>query len=209
MAIVFNVTLGGEHMQGQGVLVFLRPVSEQRNVLIHAWQVLIASAGASESFEYESVISTNVFSRRNPPHYILSDTMEVQPGSLLEAVSSGELSPRLQMAPHDLAQEKLTQQQAGVINNTHPHIELDCNWLVNNRRALTVPNLGDGAVSSFEYEPSLYFMVARPPLVGQTYNLQDFANMTRYPIPDTDTEVYVNVSSDDEGRWLFTFSERV
>jgi hypothetical protein len=209
LATVFNVTLDGEQMLGQGVLVFLRPVTAQRDVFIHAWQVLIASSGDNESFEYESVISTNVFSRRNPPHYILSDTMEVRPGSLLRVVSADELSPRLEMAPADLAQEKLSPQQAGVINNTDPHIELDCNWLVNNRLVLTVPILGDGAVSSFEYEPNLYFMVARPPLVGQTYNLQDFANMTRYPLPTTDTEVYISVTSGDEGRWNFTFSERV
>jgi len=198
-----------ESMQGKGVLVFLRPVTSQRNVLIHAWQVLNTSAGATGSFEYDPVISTNVFSRRNPPHYILSETIAVQPGSLLQAVSAGDLVPQLQMAPTSLAREKLTPQQVGVINNTDPYIELDCNWLVNGRSVVTVTHLGEGMTCPFEYEPNLYFMVARPPLVGQTYNIHDFTQMTRYPIPTTDTGVYVSVSSDAEGRWNFTFNEKI
>lgn len=209
MATVFNVTMDTENMQGKSVLVFLRPANAQSNARIHAWQVLTPSAGATASFEYNPAISTHVFSRRDPPNYIRSETMEAHPGSLLEAVSSEGLSPKLQQAPTSLAQEKLTPQQTGVINHTDPHIELDSKWLVNGKAVVTLPDLGDGMVSAFEYEPNLYFMVARPPLVGQRYNIEDFANMTRYPIPTTDTEVYVNVSSGEEGRWNFTFSEKI
>lgn len=201
--------MSAESMQEKAVLVFLRPVSPQREVFIHAWQVLTTSSGVTGSFEYAPMIATNVFSRRNPPYYILSDTVKVQPGSLLQAVNSDGLSPKLVMAPDNLAREKLTPQQTGVINNTSPCIELDCNWLVNGRLAATIPNLGEGVACTFEYEPILYFMVARPPLVGQTYNIQDFANMTGYPIPTTATDVYVGISSDEEGRWGFTFSEKI
>lgn len=208
MATVFNVTMNAENMEGKGVLVFLRPNAMPNDALVHAWQVLIPSAGSMASFEYDPVISANVFSRRNPPHYILSDTNEVQPGSLLEALSTEGVSPKLQVAPTTLAEEHLSPTQVGVINHTHPHVELDCNWLVSGSLVVTIPNLGDGETCLFELEANLYFIVDRPPLVGETYSTQHFSDMTCYPVPAADSEIYVNVI-EDQGRWQFTFSERV
>lgn len=208
MATTFHVTMNAENMEGKGVLIFLRPTSLPRDALVHAWQALIPSTGSTASFEYNPVISSHVFSRRDPSHYILSDTNNVHPGSLLEAVSSEGLSPKLQMAPTSLAEEKLTPTQVGVINHTHPHVELDCNWLVSGRPVVTVPNLGDGETCPFELEPNLYFMVARPPLVGETYSPDNFADMTCYPAPAVDSEIYINVI-EDQGRWQFVFNERV
>ena len=208
MAIEFRVAMDAEKMQGNSVLVFLRPIPPHRNNLIHAWQVLSVSEGTSESFEYDAVITTNVTSRRYPPHYIISETMEVQPGSLLEVVSSSELSAKLQMADSSLARDKLTPHQVGVINRTEPYIQLDCNWLVSGRPVVTMPDLEEGGCCTFEYEPNLYFGVAMPPLVGQCYDSHVFSNMTSYPIPTTTTEVFVTVSS-NKGGWDFAFGEKI
>jgi hypothetical protein len=208
MAIVFNVVMDVENMEDMSVLVFLRPVPAQWNSLIHAWQVLTASAGTIASFDYSPRISTNVFSRHDPSRYILSETKEVQPGSLLQVVNAGEPSPRLEMAPASLAQEKLTPRQVGVINNTDPYIELDCNWMVNGKTVVTIPDPGQGMTCTFEPASNLYFKVAKPPLVGQTYIPQDFADMTSYAIPTTDTEVYVVVTK-EKGRWAFSFDEKI
>ena len=208
MATTFNVTMNVESMEGKTVLVFLRPIPPQRNYLIHAWQVLTASAGSTESFDYDAVISTNVTSSGvNPNNVIVSETVQIQPGSLLQAISPNGLSPKLQAAPTSLAQEKLTPQQAGVINNTVPYIQFDCNWMVNSKPVVTVPNVDAGMTCSFEYEPNFYFMVAAPPMVGQTYIAQNFSDMTRYVMPITATEVDVMVSK-VQGRWEFGFTEK-
>lgn len=208
MATVFNVSMEVEDMEGKTVLVFLRPIPPQRNYLIHAWQVLTASAGSTESFAYDAVISTNVSSIGvNPHNNIVSETQLIQPGSLLQAVSPNGLSPTLQPAPTSLAQEKLTPSQAGVINNTVPYIQFDCNWLVNNKPVVTVPDVDAGMTCSFEYEPNFYFMVAAPPMIGQTYIAQNFSDMTRYVMPITATEVDVSVTK-VQGRWEFGFAEQ-
>lgn len=208
MGTTFYVTMNVESMEGKTVLVFLRPVPPQRNYRIHAWQVLTASEGSTESFVYEAVISTNVSSAGvNPGNTIVSETQQVLPGSLLQAVSPSGLSPKLQPAPTSLAQERLTSMQAGVINNTVPYIQFDCNWLVNSKPVVTVPDVDAGMTCSFEYEPNFYFMVAAPPMVGQTYIAQNFSDMTRYVMPITATEVDVSVTK-TEGHWDFAFAEK-
>ena len=207
MPTKFNVTMDVESMEGKTVLVFLKPTPPQRNYRIHAWQVLTASAGSTEHFKYDAVITTNVSSIGvNPGNGIVSNTQQIQPGSLLQAVSPNGLSPKLQQAPTSLAQEKLTPMQAGVINNTVPYIQFDCNWLVNHKPVVTVPNVDAGMTCSFEYEPNFYFMVAAPPMIGQTYIAQNFSEMTRYVMPITATEVDVNVTK-VQGRWDFAFKE--
>lgn len=64
MATRFNVNfnVSADELQGKTVLVFLKPQQPQRNYQIHAWQVLTGSAGATESFDYEAQISTDVSS---------------------------------------------------------------------------------------------------------------------------------------------------
>ncbi|HCA26865.1 MAG TPA: hypothetical protein DEP05_04370, partial [Betaproteobacteria bacterium] len=129
-----------QDMQGKTVLVFLKPQSPQRNYLIHAWQVLTGSAGATESFDYEAVISTDVTSSgEKPGNIITSGGTTILPGQLFEATSPNGLSPKLQLAPTSLAQEKLTPEQCGVINKTNPFIQFDSNWYVNKRPVVTMP----------------------------------------------------------------------
>lgn len=206
MPTTFNVTMDVEDMEGKTVLVFLKPQSPQRNYRIHAWQVLTGSAGSTESFDYEAIITTNTTSAgEKPDNVITSGTAQINPGELFEAVSPEALSPKLQMAPTSEAQAKLTPQQAGVINKTNPFIQFDVNWYVNGRPVVTCPKVDKDMTCSFEFMPNFYFMVAAPPMIGQTYIVQNFSDMTRYVMPITATEVDVNLTK-DRGLWVFDFA---
>lgn len=208
MATKFNVAMNTDDMEGKTVLVFIRPTPALSNYRIHAWQVLTASAGSIESFSYDSIITTNVSSVGvNPDNQLVSETKYIQPGSLLQAVSPNGLSPKLQEAPTSAAQEKLTPSQVGVINNTEPYIQFDCNWLVNHKPVATVQDVDARMTCSFEYKPIFYFMVAAPPMVGQTFIAQNFSGMTSYVMPITATEIDVSVTK-VQGRWAFNFSEK-
>jgi len=208
MSTKFNVTMDVEDMQGKTVLVFLKPQNPQRNYLIHAWQVLTGSAGATESFDYEAVISTDVTSSgEKPGNIITSGGTTILPGQLFEATSPNGLSPKLQLAPTSLAQEKLTPEQCGVINKTNPFIQFDSNWYVNKRPVVTMPYVDSNMTVSFEYLPNFYFMVASPPMIGQTYIVQNFSDMTRYVMPITATEVDVTLTK-DKGLWGFGFEAK-
>jgi hypothetical protein len=207
MATQFNVKMDVEDMQGKTVLVFLKPQNPQRNYMIHAWQVLTGSAGATESFMYEAIISTDVTSTGVNNNTIISGRQTVQPGQLLSAVSPNSLSPMLQQAPTSLAQSKLTPQQCGVINQTNPFIQFNSNWYVNNKPVVTMPYVDSNMTVSFEYLPNFYFMVASPPLVGQTYIVQNFSDMTQYVMPITATEVDVTLTK-VQGLWTFDFDAK-
>lgn len=207
MATQFNVTMDVQDMQGKTVLVFLKPQNPQRNYMIHAWQVLTGSAGATESFMYEAIIATDVTSTGVNNNTIVSGRQTIQPGQLLSAVSPNSLSPMLQQAPTSLAQSKLTPSQCGVINQTNPFIQFNSNWYVNDKPVVTMPYVDANMTVSFEYEPNFYFMVASPPLVGQTYIVQNFSDMTQYVMPITATEVDVSLTK-DQGLWTFGFDAK-
>lgn len=207
MATQFNVTMDVEDMQGKTVLVFLKPQNPQRNYMIHAWQVLTGSAGATESFIYEAIISTDVTSTGVNNNTIVSGRQTIQPGQLLSAVSPNSLSPMLQQAPTSLSQSKLTPQQCGVINQTNPFIQFNSNWYVNDKPVVTMPYVDANMTVSFEYLPNFYFMVASPPLVGQTYIVQNFSDMTQYVMPITATEVDVTLTK-VQGLWTFDFDAK-
>jgi len=202
----FNVNMDVESMEGKTVLVFLKPQPPQANYRIHAWQVITGSAGSTESFDYEADISTDVTSAgEKAGNVIVSERLPVRPGQLLEATSPALLSPKLQNGSSSLAAEKLTASQAGVINNTTPAIPFDCNWYVNERPVVTMPAVDAGMTCSFQYEPNFFFMVAAPPMIGQTYIVQNFSDMTKYVAPITATSVDVRVFK-DQGRWAFDFT---
>ncbi|MCU9946060.1 hypothetical protein [Pseudomonas sp. PDM13] len=204
----FNVNFAVDDMEGKTVLVFLKPQNPQRDYRIHAWQVLTGSAGATESFDYEAVIETDVSSNgEKAGNLIVSGRKAALPGGLLQAVSPGGLSPQLEQAATSLAQEKLTPQQCGVINKTNPYIQFDSNWYVNGRPVVTMPKVDSRMTVSFEYEPNFYFMVATPPMIGQTYIVQNFSDMTQYVAPITATEVDVTLSRPN-GLWTFDFLSR-
>ncbi|MBZ0092542.1 MAG: hypothetical protein K8F27_10010 [Sulfuricellaceae bacterium] len=207
MSVRFNVTMDVEDMEGKTVLVFLKPQNPQHNYMIHAWQVLTASAGATESFDYDTTISTDVTSTgASPGESITSERVVVAPGQLLSAISPGGLSPKLQLAPTSLAQEKLTPTQCGVINQTNPFIQFNSNWYVNDRPVVSMPYVDLNMTVSFEFEfGSFYFMVASPPMAGQTYIVQNFSDMTQYTMPITATEVDVTLTK-DQGLWTFGFN---
>jgi hypothetical protein len=205
MSTRFNVTMDVEDMQGKTVLVFLKPQNPQRNYMIHAWQCLTGSAGATESFDYEAIISTDVTSDgEKPSNTIVSGSQVVVPGQLFSATSPGGLSPKLQQAPTSLAAEKLTPEQCGVINQTNPFIQFTSNWYVNNRPVVSMPYVDANMTVSFEYQPNFYFMVASPPMIGQTFIVQNFSDMTQYQMSMTATEVDVTLTK-DKGLWTFNF----
>lgn len=203
---VFNVHFAVDDMEGKTVLVFLKPERPQRDYRMHAWQVLKGSAGSKESFNYEAIIETDVTTvGEMAGNTIISGRRAVTPGVLLQAVSPGGLSPLLEAAPAVLGQEKLTPQQCGVINKTNPYIQFDCNWYVNNRPVVTMPKVDARMTVSFEFLPNFYFMVATPPLVGQTYIVQNFSDMTQYIAPSSATEVDVTLTR-TSGLWGFDFA---
>ncbi|OEZ62014.1 hypothetical protein [Duganella sp. HH105] len=207
MATNFNVIydVESDELQGKTVLVFLKPQNPQRNYLIHAWQVLTGSAGATESFSYEANIATDVTSTGVNDNKIVSGRQQLLPGQLLSAVSPNGLSPKLQPAATSLAQTKLTPQQCGVINQTNPYTQFDSNWYVNDKPVVTMPYVDTNMTVSFEYLPNFYFMVATPPMVGQTYIVQNFSDMTQYVMPITATEVNVTLTR-NQGLWTFDFA---
>jgi hypothetical protein len=201
----FNVNFAVDDMEGKTVLVFLKPQRPQRDYQIHAWQVLTGSAGATESFDYQAVIETDVTTLGDKPgNTIVSGRRGISPGELIQAVSPSGLSPFLEAAPTSLAQDKLTPQQCGVINKTNPFIQLDSNWYVNGRPVVTMPKVDARMTVSFEYLPHFYFMVATPPMVGETYIVQNFSDMTQYIAPITATEVDVTLTRNN-GLWNFDF----
>jgi len=203
--VTFNVTMNVEDLQGKTVLVFLKPGNPQRNYIVHAWQVLTGSAGSTESFEYEPDVTTNVSSvGTDSNNSIESAAVSIMPGELFQAVSPSGLSPILDQAPTSLAEEKLTPYQCGIINKTNPFIQFDSNWFVNARPVVSMPYVDANMTVSFEFEPHFYFMVAAPPMVGQTYIVQNFSDMTRYVMPITATEVDVSVTK-EQGLWKFDF----
>jgi hypothetical protein len=126
---------------------------------------------------------------------------------LLSALSPNGLSPLLQPAATSLAQTKLTPQQCGVINQTNPYMQFDSNWYVNDKPVVTMPYVDTNMTASFEYQPNFYFMVAQPPMVGQTYIVQNFSDMTQYAPPATATEVDVRLSL-NQGLWNFDFTTK-
>ncbi|MGY2221432.1 hypothetical protein ACW9IK_01935 [Pseudomonas gingeri] len=202
---IFNVNFAVDDMEGRTVLVFLKPQQPQRDYQIHAWQVLEGAPGATESFNYEAIIETDVttFGGRDDKR-IVSGRRVITPGALLQAISPNGLSPLLQPAPTSLAMEKLTPEQCGVINKTNPFIQFDCNWYVNGSPVVTMPKVDVMMTVSFEYLPNFYFMVATPPRVGQTYIMQNFSDTTQYALPITATEVDV-ILTRENGLWRFDF----
>ncbi|MCU9946062.1 hypothetical protein [Pseudomonas sp. PDM13] len=99
MATKFNVNFEVDDMQGKTVLVFLKPQNPQRNYQIHAWQVLTGSAGTTETFDYEAVISTDVATQGSSletplmpgvMHVIPGRVFPLEPGELLSQLEQGD-----------------------------------------------------------------------------------------------------------------------
>ena len=201
----FNMHFDAGSMQGKNVLVFLKPQNPQADYFIHAWQVLSGSTGSTESFNYVNTISTDVTSYGNKANEIVSKRETIQPGQLLQAISPSGLSPLLQPADSSVASEKLTSNQCGVINKTTPYIQFDSNWYVNDKPVVTMPYVDGNMTCSFDFEPKLYFMVAAPPMKGQTYTVQSFSDMTPYQFPTSATNVDIVVNR-LQGIWDFQFT---
>ncbi len=208
MATTFNVKMAVEDMEGKTILVFLKPRSPQRNHLIHAWQVLTGSAQSVQSFEYRYRMTANVTSRgANPANTIVSGAIAVHSGQLFEAVSQYGLSPTLQLASSSDAIERLTPEQTGALNKTTPFAQFDVNWFVNDKPVVTSPKADKNMTCSFEFQPDFYFMVAAPPLAGQTYVVQNFSDMTKYVLPNSASSVDVTLIR-NQGLWMFNFKVR-
>lgn len=204
MTSTFNVTMDADDMEGKTVLVFLKPQHPEANYKIHAWQVLNGSAHSTETFTYTADINLTVTNFGFNDNPIVSGGISVNPGELIEAISPSRLSPKLQKASSGLALDKLTPLQAGVINHTSPYIQFDANWLVNQKPVVTAPQIDRNMTCSFQYKPHFYFMVAAPPLIGRTYIVQNFSDMTKYVMPITASEVDVTLTK-SKGIWTFAF----
>ena len=205
MATKFIVKMDVSDMQGKNVLVFLKPQPPQRNYRIHAWQILTASAGSTESFNFDTPMSVDVTSIGEKGQKIISQRIPIMPGQLYVADSPASLSPELKEAGASMAQEKLTPNQAGVRNETTPFWQVDVNWYVDDKPVVTCPYVDKNMTCTFEFLPHLYFMVAAPPLIGQTYIIQNFSDMTEYIMPISATEVQVNLTK-ESGLWKFSFN---
>ncbi|MCG8433597.1 MAG: hypothetical protein MJA83_06175 [Gammaproteobacteria bacterium] len=203
----FYVHFREQNMQGKNVLAFLKPTPPQSNYQVHAWQVLTGSAGATETFSYKAEIQVDVTSAgRKADNVIVSGRQIATAGQLYEAISPSGLSPKLIPASETLANQKLTPNQCGVINKTSPFIQFTCNWYVNNRAVASMPYVDRNMTCTFDYEPRLYLMVAAPPMIGQTYTLQNFSEMTAFQWQNSTTRVDVDVTR-DSGMWTFSFKE--
>ncbi len=193
----FNVN-SNDDIEGKTMRVFLKLQTAQADYQPSAWQVLSGAAGATEPVVYEAVIETDISSiaRKvvNPSPLGISSLSS----DMLQAVSPVEMS-RLP------GSQTLTPQQSGVINQSTPYIPFDNNWYVNDRPVVAMPYVDPNMTVGFEYQPNFYFMVATPPMIGQTYIVQNFSDMTQYVAPITATEVDVTLSHPN-GPWRFDFN---
>ncbi len=204
--INFRVNFKVDDMEGKTALVFLKPQRPQSDYQIHAWQNLTGSAKSSETFSYEDIIGVDVTTDGSKAgNVITSGRQIIKPGQLFQATSPGALSPSLSLASGSMAQQKLTPQQCGVVNKTAPFQQFDANWYVNGRPVVTMPKVDSNMTVSFEYKANFYFMVASPPLVGETFIVQNFSDMTNYVAPATATDVVVDLTREN-GLWRFDFT---
>ncbi|WP_350446914.1 hypothetical protein ABS648_24545 [Pseudomonas solani] len=192
----FNVN-AEDDIEGKTMRVFLKP-NPQADYHPSAWQVPSGAAGATEPFVYEAVIETDISSIAEKVVNPLPLGMTPLPSDGLQMVSPKEMS-RLP------GSQTLTPQQSGVINQSTPYIPFDNNWYVNDRPVVTMPYVDPNMTVGFEYQPNFYFMVATPPMIGQTYIVQNFSDMTQYVAPITATEVDVTLSHPN-GPWRFDFN---
>lgn len=202
----FKVNFNVDDMKGKTVLVFLKPKNLRRDYRIHIWQDLAGLAGSSETFSYEDVIAVDVTTGGSTAGNVIASSRRiVKPGQLFQATNPGALSPSLELASSSMAQEKLTPQQCGVVNKTAPFQQCDANWYVNDRPVVSMPFVDRNTTVSFEYEPHFYFKVAPPPMIGQSYIIQNFADMTEYRLPVAATDVTVDLTRHN-GQWHFDFN---
>lgn len=203
-----TVHAGAGDMHGKRVLVFLRPRAPRTDYLVHAWQDLEISSSATARFLFDSTISARIHTQGGDGNQIWSAPQTVQPGQLLLATREDNLSPALQQAPTGMALARLTPQQAGVYNQTVPYTSVDCIWQVSGSPVVTMPQLDWGMTCTFEYVPTLYFMVAAPMVSGENFTLQAFTDMTAYPLDAGMATLDVNVRR-YKGRWSFSFSSDI
>lgn len=193
-------------MQGKRVLVFLRPQRPRTNFLVHAWQELEISSGATVSFDFDTRISARLLTRGSAgPDPTRSAEQAIHPGQLYLATRPESLSPTLKLAPTGMARERLTPNQAGIYNQTYPYTSVDCVWHVGGSPVVTMPGLDWGMTCSFEYVPTLYFMIAAPLISGENFTVQAFTDMTPYPVSADTASIDVQISR-EKGRWLFNFT---
>ncbi|HEX5344033.1 MAG TPA: hypothetical protein VFX55_16185 [Duganella sp.] len=191
-------------MHGKRVLVFLRPRAPRTNYLVHAWQDLEISSSATARFQFDSTISARIHTLGQGGSQIWSAPQTVQPGELLLATRADNLSPALQQAPTGMARARLTPQQAGVYNQTMPYASVDCIWQVSGSPVVTMPQLDWDMTCTFEYVPTLYFMVAAPMVSGENFTLQAFTDMTACPLDPGMATLDIHVRR-YQSRWSFSF----
>lgn len=194
-------------MQGKRVLVFLRPLQPRTDYLVHAWQELEISSGATAYFNFDPTISARLDHAgkgANSGYTSRSADRVIRPGELCLATRPEGLSPTLQPAPVGMARERLTLQQAGVHNQTYPYTSVDCTWMVSGSPVVTIPGLDWGMTCTFEYAPAFYFMVSAPLMHGDNFAVQVFTDMTLCRI-SADASMFDVSLSREKGRWRFSF----
>ncbi len=194
-----------EDMHGKRVLVFLRPSQPKIDYLVHAWQDLEISSGATAYFHFDTKISARLLTHgKHDTNPTLSAEQIIHPGELFLATRPEYLSPTLTMAPVGMARARLTPQQSGVYNDTFPYTSVDCIWQVSGSPVVTIPYLDWGMTSTFQYDPVLYFLIAAPLVTGENFTVQAFTDMTPYPVVPEISRLDVEITR-DKGRWMFNF----
>ncbi|MBI5936527.1 MAG: hypothetical protein HY850_01620 [Betaproteobacteria bacterium] len=192
-------------MHGKRVLVFLRPQHPRIDYLVHAWQDLEISSGATAYFYFDDAVSARLLTQgKRGDNPTCSAEQAIQPGQLFLAQRPDGLSPTLNPAPTGMAIERLTPQQAGIYNQTYPYTSIDCIWCVSGSPVVTMPYLDWGMTCTFEYVPVFYFMVASPLISGENFTVQAFTDMTPYPVSPSISTLDVEITR-DKGRWMFNF----
>ncbi|MFN6535701.1 MAG: hypothetical protein RM021_004930 [Nostoc sp. EkiNYC01] len=187
----------------ENVLVFLMPVGANRDYTFAAWQVLNPGAnGGSIPFEYDTNISVAAMSQGDRNKTPLTP---INPGQLLDATTSEVGSVQFSSNPSPL--DRLTSQQAGILNRTNPSVMLETEWYVNGDPTVKIKNLNKNKVTTFELEASLYFYAAIPTKKGFNYTLQQVSAQTQYVIPAGTKKVTVTWSRpggiSDEDKFTF------
>lgn len=191
-------------MHGKRVLVFLQPRGARTDYQIHAWQDLDISAEATARFQFDATISARIQTANGGGNQTWSAPHVVRRGQLLLAERHDQLSPTLSRAPAGMASARLTPEQAGVFNQTIPYSTVSCVWQVSGSPVVTMPRIDWGMTCTFEYTPTLYFMVAAPMVAGENFSVQAFTDMTAFPLDEGMATLNIEVCR-NKNRWSFNF----
>lgn len=190
MAIRFEVTNNVPGITTNHVFVFLKPVDAKNDYQYYAWQDLNPADGSTAPFDFDIDISVAVADQRGTR----SRPEPIRPGQRFTALNTNGQSPKIQAV--DIG--GVTPDQAGLLNDcSTPNTNIAVNWYNKGisvvTAGLTPPDIINvGKTSTFELQPSLYFVAADPTIVGPNYTLQVYSNATEYKLSASSSVVKVS-----------------